>query len=96
MKKVKRVRPLSLGKMFGAIYGVMGLIAGGAITIFSILGKSLSTTEGDFGGSMFGVGAIILVPLIYGVMGFVLGVISGWLYNIAAKLVGGVEVEIEE
>jgi hypothetical protein len=29
------------------------------------------------------------------VMGFLVGVIGGWLYNLFAKWIGGIEVEIE-
>ena len=44
---------------------------------------------------MFGVGAIIFLPLFYGVMGVVLGAISAGLYNLIAGMLGGIEVETE-
>ena len=42
---------------------------------------------------MFGMG--ILMPVIYGVMGFILGVIGAAVYNLVARWIGGIELEVE-
>ena len=44
-------------------------------------------------GIMFGMG--IFMPVIYGVMGFIFGVISAAIYNLVARWIGGIEVEVE-
>ena len=44
---------------------------------------------------LFGIGAPIFLPIFYGIMGFVGGLLSAWLYNIVAKWVGGIEIETE-
>jgi hypothetical protein len=44
-------------------------------------------------GAIFGVGAIILVPICYGALGFVMTLIMTWLFNVAVGMVGGIEVE---
>ena len=44
-------------------------------------------------GIMFGMG--ILMPVIYGVMGFILGVIGAAVYNFVARWIGGIELEVE-
>ena len=41
-----------------------------------------------------GVGAVIVFPILYGLMGFVATLIAAWLYNVAAGVVGGVEVDV--
>jgi hypothetical protein len=43
---------------------------------------------------MFGVGAIIVLPILYGCGGFIGAAISAWLYNLIAGAVGGVEVDV--
>jgi hypothetical protein len=43
----------------------------------------------------FGAGFALFLPIIYGVAGFIGGIVSAFLYNIIAKWVGGMEVEIE-
>jgi hypothetical protein len=44
-------------------------------------------------GIMFGMG--IFMPIIYGVMGFVFGVLGAAVYNLIARWIGGIEVEVE-
>ena len=52
-------------------------------------------SEDDAMSMLFGIGAPILLPILYGVMGLVFGFITAWLYNFIAKKVGGIEVEVE-
>lgn len=42
---------------------------------------------------MFGFG--IFMPVFYGVFGFIFGVISAAIYNLIARWIGGIEVEVE-
>jgi hypothetical protein len=44
---------------------------------------------------LFGVGAIIALPIIYGIMGFLVAAFTTWLFNIAAGIAGGVKIQIE-
>ncbi|MBP8257789.1 MAG: DUF3566 domain-containing protein [Opitutaceae bacterium] len=43
----------------------------------------------------FGLGFALLLPVIYAVMGFVQGALGGLIYNLVAKWIGGIEVEVE-
>ena len=45
---------------------------------------------GGLFGMMFGVGAIIILPICYGLVGFIGTLIAASIYNGLAKLVGGV------
>jgi hypothetical protein len=44
---------------------------------------------------MFGVGAIVFLPLFYGVLGLIAGAIGAALYNLFAGIFGGIELETE-
>jgi len=90
MKKITRIAPKSLAKMFGALYAIMGFIAG----IFFSLAALVMAASGEMGG-LFGLAAIILLPLLYGVLGLIFGYITALLYNLIAKRMGGIEFEIE-
>lgn len=46
-------------------------------------------------GLLFGVGSVIFLPIFYGVLGFVFGLLTALLYNLVARFVGGIEVEVE-
>lgn len=37
----------------------------------------------------------LLMPVFYGVFGFIFGAISAALYNLIARWVGGIQVEVE-
>ena len=49
---------------------------------------------GWFGG-LFGVGAVIFLPIIYGVLGAIGGALTAVFYNIIAGMVGGLQIETE-
>jgi hypothetical protein len=93
---VRRVGPLSVAKVAGALYAIMGLIFGGILTVFSLAGAVASAGEDNpFVGVLFGIGAIVLLPIFYGVLGFVVTALMAALYNVVADAIGGVEVELE-
>jgi len=95
---VRRINPLSCAKVFGVLYALGGLLAGAFISILAMLGglAGLASDEpgGAFLGLIFGAGAIIVLPIFYGVMGAIVTTIAALLYNLVAGLTGGIEVEV--
>lgn len=96
---IKSVGVLSVAKMYGAIAAAMGLLIGILIALFStVAGPGLGVYhEGGRGllASMFGVGAIVVLPIFYGCMGFIAGAVGALFYNAFAGMVGGVEIRTE-
>ncbi len=94
---ITRVGPLSAAKVAGLLYVVIGLIAGALVSLFSMAGAAIGAGSGNGDGAMFGallgVGAIILLPIFYGFFGFVGTLIMAALFNVAAGMVGGIEVD---
>ena len=41
------------------------------------------------------VGLIFAAPILYSTMGFITGLIGAFIYNIVAKWIGGIEIEVE-
>ena len=92
---INRVGPLSCAKITGTLYAILGLIIGACISLFAMAGSMTSERAGGaMLGAVMGVGAIIVMPLFYGLMGFIVTLISAWLYNVAAGIVGGVEIDV--
>ncbi len=90
---LRRIGPVSLAKILGIVYAILGLLFGGIITLLALAG--VATTDGEEElGFMFGATAVIWFPLFYGAMGAISGAISALIYNLAAKWVGGVELEL--
>ena len=44
---------------------------------------------------MFGIAAIIVFPILYACIGFVMTLIMAALYNLVAGMVGGVEIDVQ-
>lgn len=94
---IKRIDVLSAGMIMGALYVFIGLIVGVFMAIFAILGIAVGGGGGDaaLGGVLTGVGSLIIIPLLYGTMGFIVGIIGSALYNLVASFVGGVRMDVE-
>jgi len=94
---LKRIDVLSAAKIGGILYAVLGLFFGGVMSLFGLLGASLAGSEGGeaWMGLIFGVGAIITLPIFYGVLGVVFSALSALLYNVIAGLVGGLEIDLQ-
>lgn len=94
---VKRVGVWSIARMYGSLLGAIGLLAGVVIALFALVGAGLAANSGAPGGLgvIFGVGAVVFLPLCYGVIGILAGAVMAALYNLFAGMVGGVELDIE-
>jgi len=96
---LKQIGVLSLARMLGGLYAAIGLIIGVFFSIASAIGglaaSMAANTEEAAGAAialMFGVGAIIFVPLMYGAMGFIGGAFAALLFNLLAGVFGGIEM----
>jgi len=93
---VKRVDPLSLAKVAGLMYVVVGFLLGCFFALLSLAGGAASEQPGGaLFGVLFGVGAVIFLPVLYGGFGFVVILLMAMLYNLIARLVGGIEIQWE-
>jgi len=94
---IKRIDVMSCGIMLGALYTILGLVVGAVVFLFSLVGVAIGGGGGDavMGGLIGGIGAIIIAPLFYGAMGFILGIIMAVLYNLVAGIAGGIRMDLE-
>lgn len=93
---IKRINPMSIAKVAGLIYAVIGLLMGALFSLFAI-GGAMFMPEGSGGGAfgaIFGVAAIVMMPIFYGALGFVMTFIGALIFNAAAGVTGGVEVDV--
>lgn len=93
---IKRVGAVSCAKVAAALYMILGLIVGGLVSLASMAGGMASDSMFGAGlGTAIGIGAIIVLPLLYGCFGFIATLIGAWLYNAAASIVGGIEIDVQ-
>ena len=91
MKEIKTVDPMSLAK----ISLVMGVFIGVVVAIFFIIIGSSTYDLEELGSTyLYLVGGAYLI--LYPIIGFISGLITGWLYNLAVKWVGGIKISFKE
>lgn len=92
---INRVGPLSVAKLAGVLYAILGLIIGAIVSLISLAGgMAAHSDDGAAMGALFGAAAIIVLPIFYGVFGFVGTALMAALYNLTARFVGGVEIDV--
>jgi hypothetical protein len=93
---INRVNPLSVAKLAGMLYTILGLIFGAIISLVALAGGMAGNSDepGAAMGAIFGVGAVILLPILYGGLGFVMTLLMAALYNMTARIVGGVQIDV--
>jgi hypothetical protein len=94
MHIIKSVGVLSVAKMMGLIYGCLGLIAIPFFLLIGLAGSLAGKQQSPFAG-MLGLVLAFLAPILYGLMGFIMGAIGAALYNLFAKWIGGIEVQVQ-
>jgi hypothetical protein len=94
---IRKVGVWSVSRMYGTLSAVMGLIFGACVALFSLVGAGLSSHDEvpALVGMLFGVGAVIFLPIFYGVLGVIVGALGAALYNVFAAVVGGVEIDVQ-
>lgn len=94
---IKRVGPISCAKIAGTLYAILGIVVGGVFSLVAAAGVFAAADAADTPAfpMMFGAAAIVVFPVLYGVLGFVMALIGAWLYNVLAGLVGGIELDLQ-
>jgi hypothetical protein len=94
VQKIKSVGVLSSAKMSCVIYGCLGLV----IIPLMLMGGVAGLVSGQKNGVLGAIGFFaiaILAPVFYAAIGFVAGAITALVYNLAAKWIGGIEIQLE-
>ena len=95
--KITKIGILSAAKIQGITLGLFGLLAGIVMMIISLIASAFMGSMGNnTAGIGIGLGMAIIIPLLYGAIGFIGGAIGAFIYNLAAKWVGGLEIDLEK
>ena len=93
MRTIQSVGVLSAAKILALIQGSLGLIFMPFFILFAALGMAAGGKASVFGG-VAGMVLAVLIPILYAALGFITGAIGSLLYNLFAKWVGGIEIEV--
>jgi hypothetical protein len=94
MAKLKRLGVLFSAKLQAILMAFVGLIAGMLYAFGGAIYELLTGTLNS--GTALAFFALIGMPIVFAIFGFVAGAIGAFLYNFAAKWVGGIEVDLEQ
>ena len=83
-----------MAKIMGAMYCALGLLFMPIFLIMALAGMMAGNRQGAIGAAG-GVAIAVLFPILYGVLGFIAGAIGALLYNLFAKVVGGIELQLQ-
>jgi hypothetical protein len=86
MQQIKSFGVLQTSKVIAALYFVLGLCFAVVVMIVS----AVAHRGPRHAGILFLIGA----PIFYGAVGFVMGAIISWLYNVIAGRIGGIEIDL--
>ena len=90
---IRRVGPLSCAKVAGLVYLILGLVFGACLSLFVdglvFAGGTNSVLQGMF----MGAAAIVVLPIFYGLLGFLGTLIMTSLFNLVVGITGGIEVD---
>jgi hypothetical protein len=103
MAVIARISAGSAFKVGLVLYAFLGLILGVLVALISLMAGSIAAHLGQNAppglsaviGFAGGLGAIIIMPICYGIVGGIAFAVTAALYNFAAKWTGGLEVDIK-
>ncbi len=92
MKTISKIDILSLSK----IYSILGAIFGFLLTTLGIIFvKIFNPSDISAAGFLDIIGAILISIIIYGIAGFLCGLICAFLYNLITKYTKGIKIELK-
>ncbi len=94
MHTVKSIGVLSFAKMSAAVYGAMALLLMPIFLLLALAGAFAGPTHNPLAGAL-GVIFALVMPVLYAGLGFVAGLVGSLIYNLIAKWMGGIEVELQ-
>jgi DNA-directed RNA polymerase subunit RPC12/RpoP len=91
--RLRRVGVLSAAIVSGVAYAVLGLALGLVVAVASTFlpAPAIPIVSTKLVGAL----AVVVFPLLYGAIGFLAGLLGALLYNLAARLAGGVRLLLE-
>lgn len=103
MPKLIRIGIFSFAKFQAVLTALLGLIAGilysfGGLIIDALVSSGWITsweTPGLSYGTVLAFMALVGMPIIFAIVGFVAGLVEAVLYNLFARWIGGIELDFE-
>lgn len=92
---MKKIKVMSLAKLQAAILAVVGLIAGILYSFGGAIYDLISTGSVNSGTALAFL-ALIAMPVLFAIFGFIVGIIEAYLYNLILRKIDGIEIDLRK
>lgn len=89
--EINKMVVLSVAKIGAALGAVMGFFVGIFMALIGTTIMRLTVLSSTYG-ILFGAAAIVILPVVFAVVGFIGGLIVAFFYNVIAEAIGGIEM----
>jgi hypothetical protein len=89
--RIRNINPVQYAIVNAVLLALLGFILG---IFFGLFSSAMGALAPGGGGMNFGWLSIIIFPIMYGVLGFIGGLITAFIYNLVAGWTGGIEMTL--
>lgn len=96
MVKIEKIGVTSAAKIYGLTLGALGFFIGIFYALFLTIFSGLLGDDFPISGAGLGIGMAIIIPIMYGIIGFIMGALGAVVYNFVASKFGGLEIQLSK
>ena len=96
MVKIEKIGVSSAAKIYGLTLGILGFVIGIFYALFLSAFSGLLDDLPISGAGGLGIIMVIVFPIMYGIMGFIIGALGSVVYNFVASKTGGLEIQLSK
>jgi predicted membrane-bound spermidine synthase len=106
MKTLKKIDVLSFAKFQTVLMALIGVLVGVMVAFFGFIFHFFFARLAESGSSLpnigmgmglgLGLAALVILPLVYAVIGFFVGLIGAALFNLVSAISGGIKVQLDD
>ena len=93
MQELKQFDVMSVGKVNAIVTGVIGLVVA---VVYLCLGMIMAAVTGELMAGIIFIFIGVAAPIGYALMGFLMGLLIAWVYNVVARRYGGIRFELKK
>ncbi|SHJ61371.1 hypothetical protein SAMN04487911_12728 [Arenibacter nanhaiticus] len=95
MARLKKINVLALAKFQAVLMAPLGMITGIIYSLGGTLYDIINTGSVNYGTALAYV-ALVVQPIMFAIVGFLIGIVEALLYNLIAKRFGGMDIELDK
>lgn len=98
VKRIRKINPVQAGKV-SAVVAILLILIFIVPIMLIVSAVGFGAADSSFGGFAMGgsiLAVVIIMPIIYGIFAFLVGMLYAFIYNITYRFHGGMELEYDD